>query len=61
LSPASTNWSVSGVQLQDNQLTLHRSAIVAAEYRSVLDLNHTAMLKQMVARTILPSPTTAAH
>ena len=46
----STNWSISGVSLQDNQLTLHHSAIVAAEYRSVLDLNHDAMLKQMAAR-----------
>jgi hypothetical protein len=46
----STNWSLSGEQLQDNQLTLHRSAIVAAEYRTVLDINHAAMLKQMLAR-----------
>lgn len=46
----STNWSLSGEQLQDNQLTLHRNAIVAAEYRTVLDINHAAMLKQMAAR-----------
>lgn len=46
----STNWSLSGEQLQDNQLTLHRNALVAAEYRTVLDINHAAMLKQMAAR-----------
>jgi hypothetical protein len=46
----STNWSLSGEQLQDNQLTLHKNAIVAAEYRTVLDINHAAMLKQMAAR-----------
>lgn len=45
----STNWSLSGEQKQDNELTLHRSALVAAQYRSVLDLNHDAMLKQMAA------------
>ena len=43
----STNWSLSGQQ-QDNELTLSRSAVVAAETRAVLDLNHDFMLKQMV-------------
>lgn len=46
----STNWSLSGEQLQDNQLTLHRNAIVAAEYRTVLDINHAEMLRQMAKR-----------
>jgi len=46
----STNWSLSGEQKQDNQLTLHRNAIVAAEYRTVLDINHAVMLRQMQAR-----------
>lgn len=49
----STNWSLSGEQLQDNQLTLHRNAVVAAEYRAVLDINHSVMLKQMAARGLL--------
>lgn len=50
----STNWSLSGEQKQDNQLTLHRNAIVAAEYRTVLDINHSAMVKQMAARAAAP-------
>jgi phosphatidylserine/phosphatidylglycerophosphate/cardiolipin synthase-like enzyme len=44
----STNWSLSGQQQQDNELTLSRNAVVAAETRAVLDLNHDFMLKQMV-------------
>jgi phosphatidylserine/phosphatidylglycerophosphate/cardiolipin synthase-like enzyme len=44
----STNWSLSGEQQQDNELTLSRNAVVAAETRAVLDLNHDFMLKQMV-------------
>jgi hypothetical protein len=43
----STNWSLSGEQEQDNELTLSRSAVIAAETRAVLDLNHDFMLKQM--------------
>jgi phosphatidylserine/phosphatidylglycerophosphate/cardiolipin synthase-like enzyme len=43
----STNWSFSGEAEQDNQLTLSRNAVVAAELRAVLDLNHDWMLKQM--------------
>lgn len=43
----STNWSISGESEQDNQLTLNRNAVVAAEMRAVLDLNHDWMLKQM--------------
>lgn len=49
----STNWSLSGEQLQDNQLTLHRNAVVAAEYRCILDICHSVMLKQMAARGLL--------
>jgi phosphatidylserine/phosphatidylglycerophosphate/cardiolipin synthase-like enzyme len=44
----STNWSLSGEQEQDNELTLSRNAVIAAETRAVLDLNHDFMLKQMV-------------
>src|SRR5437763_6470365 len=43
----STNWSLSGEQQQDNELTLSRSAVIAAEARAILDLNHDFMLKQM--------------
>jgi phosphatidylserine/phosphatidylglycerophosphate/cardiolipin synthase-like enzyme len=44
----STNWSLSGETQQDNELTLSRNAVIAAETRAVLDLNHDWMLKQMV-------------
>ena len=43
----STNWSLSGEQQQDNELSLSRNAVVAAETRAILDLNHDFMLKQM--------------
>jgi len=46
----STNWSLAGEQKQDNELTVHRNAVVAAETRAQLDRNHDAMLKQMAAR-----------
>ena len=44
----STNWSLSGEQQQDNELSLSRNAEIAAETRAILDLNHDFMLKQMV-------------
>jgi hypothetical protein len=44
----STNWSLSGQQKQDNELSLSRNAVIAAETRAILDLNHDFMLKQMV-------------
>lgn len=44
----STNWSMSGEQQQDNELSLSRNAVIAAETRAILDLNHDFMLKQMV-------------
>jgi phosphatidylserine/phosphatidylglycerophosphate/cardiolipin synthase-like enzyme len=46
----STNWSLSGEQQQDNELSLSRNAVIAAEARAVLDLNHDFMLKQMVSK-----------
>jgi phosphatidylserine/phosphatidylglycerophosphate/cardiolipin synthase-like enzyme len=46
----STNWSLSGEEEQDNQLTIDRNAVIAAETRAVLDLNHDWMLKQMAAK-----------
>lgn len=43
----STNWSLAGEQNQDNELTVHNNAVIAAETRAELDRNHDAMLKQM--------------
>ena len=45
----STNWSKSGQFNQDNQLTVIRDALVAAEARSRIDIIHDDMLKQMAA------------
>jgi phosphatidylserine/phosphatidylglycerophosphate/cardiolipin synthase-like enzyme len=60
----STNWSLSGEQQQDNELTLSRNAVIAAETRAILDLNHDFMLKQMVGSkldvTKLLAPTAKA-
>jgi hypothetical protein len=47
LLDGSTNWSASGEQKQDNQLTLSRERPRCAEARAIADLNHTAMLGQM--------------
>ena len=43
----STNWSLSGEQQQDNECVVSNDAVVAAEYRAILDRNHAAMLSQM--------------
>ena len=48
----STNWSLSGEQQQDNELSLNRNAVIAAETRAILDLNHDFMLKQMVGTNL---------
>jgi phosphatidylserine/phosphatidylglycerophosphate/cardiolipin synthase-like enzyme len=45
----STNWSLAGERKQDNELTIHNNAVLAAETRAELDRNHDAMLKQMAA------------
>src|SRR3954447_12752346 len=55
----STNWSVSGQTKQDNELTLSRNAVIAAETRALLDLNHDAMLKQMAKHRAEGKPTGA--
>jgi phosphatidylserine/phosphatidylglycerophosphate/cardiolipin synthase-like enzyme len=61
----STNWSLSGEQQQDNELSLSRNAVIAAETRAILDLNHDFMLKQMVGtkldvKTLLAPKTASA-
>jgi len=43
----STNWSQGGEELQDNQLTISRDPLAAAEARAIIDLDHDDMLKQM--------------
>ena len=54
----STNWSLAGEQKQDNELTVHNNAVIAAESRAELDRNHDAMLKQMATRSSsAPAPT----
>jgi phosphatidylserine/phosphatidylglycerophosphate/cardiolipin synthase-like enzyme len=55
----STNWSLSGETEQDNELTLSRNAVIAAEARAVLDLNHDWMLKQMASRHVIRNTTPA--
>jgi len=49
LITGSTNWSFGGEELQDNQLTVTREPLAAAEARTVIDMDHDEMLKQMAA------------
>ena len=51
----STNWSMSGEQAQDNQLTVSQNPVLAAQYRTILDINHVEMLKQMAAAAAVHS------
>src|SRR5436309_14673457 len=53
----STNWSLSGEQKQDNEMTISRNAVIAAETRALLDLNQHFMLKEMAARKKAGEPT----
>ena len=50
----STNWSTSGETLQDNELTIIRDAMVCAEARPILDIEHDSALKQMAAKRGTP-------
>ena len=54
LITGSTNWSFGGEELQDNQLTLSREPLAAAEARAIIDMDHDDMLKQMAAKRSKP-------
>jgi phosphatidylserine/phosphatidylglycerophosphate/cardiolipin synthase-like enzyme len=53
----STNWSLSGLEAQDNQCTISQNAVLAAQYRSILDIVHLEMIKQQARRDAAAKPT----
>ncbi len=55
LVTGSTNWSASGEGLQDNECTIGNNAVRAAAARTVLDINHDFMLKQMASKKTQPA------
>ncbi len=60
LITGSTNWSQGGEELQDNQLTVSREPLAAAEARAIIDLDHDDMLKQMAEALVKESQQSAA-
>ena len=50
LVTGSTNWSHPGEALQDNELTVTRSAVLAADARNKIDLVHEYMLTAAAAK-----------
>ena len=46
----STNWSTAGESLQDNELTVRRDPVRAADARAKIDLIHEAMLTAAAAK-----------
>lgn len=50
---ASANWSLSDEQRRDNEVCLSRNAVIAAETRAILDINHDFMLKRMAGPSLM--------
>jgi len=52
----STNWSVSGESLQDNELTVIKDAVVCAEARHIIDISHDKALQDMQRKLAAAGP-----
>lgn len=46
----STNWSTSGETTQANECSIVQDPLVAAELRAIIDVQHDAVLEQMIAK-----------
>jgi phosphatidylserine/phosphatidylglycerophosphate/cardiolipin synthase-like enzyme len=51
----STNWSTSGESLQANMCSIDQDALIAAEVRTVIDIQHDGVLQQMAAKVNHPA------